>query len=508
MGQLLNSPWVEQFHRGRSDVREENWSPLAADTARVIAGAARGGRPGEKKRPQSVRDDTERHLRRTITARTSRRNAFPFQYPSATKLSLVLPDLVLISAAFFGVWVISAHQLPAPMLVLYLVAYALVAARDDSARGARSLLVLIAATATAAIFSYLALAISPRLTAVRPLAAWIGLSLLLVLARHHAARSQGEAFRTRHVMIVGNPSFGQALFESLRLDGRVRDVREFLLDRCLLDVQGAALMGQIARQACIDEVIIATADPAIMRVAVREARRNRLDVSVVPDLSGVHTFACEYAGGVPLLKVAEQRSPEWELAGKRALDVALAAMGLVALLPVFGLIAILIRSESRGPVLYRSVRVGQKGRRFNCCKFRTMIAGADATKSKLRAQNQRNGAFFKIADDPRVTRVGRVLRRYSLDELPQLWNVLRGDMSLVGPRPHPPDDVARYGTEDLRRLDFVPGITGLWQVTARQDPSFQRCVELDVEYIESWSLWLDFRILWRTIGVVLQGTGA
>lgn len=507
MGQLLNSPWVEQLHR-RSDVREANWSPFAADTARVIAGAARGVGRGEKKRPQPVRDEAERYLTRPITARTSRSNSFLFQCFPEARLSAVLPDLALISAAFLGVWVISAHQLPATALVLYLMAYALVAARDDSARGPRSLLALLAATVTAGSLSYLALASSAQPAAVRPLAAWIGLSLLLVVARHHAARSKKKAFPARHVMIVGNPSFGQTVFESIRRDGRVRDVREFLLDRCLLDVHGAALMGQIARQACIDEVIIATADPAIMRAAVREARRNRLDISVVPDLSGVRTLACEYVGGVPLLKVAEQQSPEWELAGKRVLDVMLAAIGLAVLLPVFGLIAILIRIESRGTVLYRSARVGLKGRRFNCCKFRTMIVGADATKSKLREQNQRTGAFFKIADDPRVTRVGRFLRRYSLDELPQLWNVLRGDMSLVGPRPHPPDDVARYGTEDLRRLDFVPGITGLWQVTARQDPSFQRCVDLDVEYIESWSLLLDFRILWRTISVVLQGTGA
>ena len=512
MGQLLNSPWVEQFHRRSSDVREESEPPAPANTARVIAGAARGARLGEKKRPQSVREGTDPYRTPPAAAYASQRNSFPLQNLSPAKLGVVLPDLVMISAAFFGVWAISGRQLPTPILAFYLMAYALVAAHGDSygnlVRAPSTFLAILAATVTAGVFSYLALAISPQPTAVRPLAAWVGLSLLLVIARHHTARSQREAFHARHVMVVGNPSFGQAVFESIRRDGGGREVREFLLDRCLLDLHGAALMSQLTRQACIDEVIIATADPSILQAAVREARRNRLDVYVVPELSGVHALACEYAGGVPLMKVAEQRCPEWELAGKRSLDVVLSAVGLAALLPVLGLIAILIRLESSGPVLYRSARVGQKGRRFNCCKFRTMIAGADATKAKLRALNQRSGAFFKIADDPRVTRVGRVLRRYSLDELPQLWNVLRGDMSLVGPRPHPPDDVARYGTEDLRRLDFVPGITGLWQVTARQDPSFQRCVELDVEYIESWSLWLDFRILWQTIGVVLQGTGA
>ena len=137
-----------------------------------------------------------------------------------------------------------------------------------------------------------------------------------------------------------------------------------------------------------------------------------------------------------------------------------------------------------------------------------MIPEADAAKENLRTRNEREGAFFKIADDPRVTRAGYFLRRYSLDELPQLWNVLRGEMSLVGPRPHPPDDVERYSVEHLQRLDFVPGITGLWQVTARRDRSFERSVMLDVDYIQRWSLALDLQILWKTIPAVFQGSGA
>ena len=136
-----------------------------------------------------------------------------------------------------------------------------------------------------------------------------------------------------------------------------------------------------------------------------------------------------------------------------------------------------------------------------------MIPEAAAAKEELRSCNEREGAFFKISNDPRVTRFGRFLRRYSLDELPQLWNVLRGEMSLVGPRPHPPDDVERYSVEHLQRLDFVPGITGLWQVTARRDRSFERSVTLDVDYIQNWSLALDLWILWKTIPAVFQGSG-
>jgi lipopolysaccharide/colanic/teichoic acid biosynthesis glycosyltransferase len=157
--------------------------------------------------------------------------------------------------------------------------------------------------------------------------------------------------------------------------------------------------------------------------------------------------------------------------------------------------------------LYRSTRVGRNGALFTFYKFRTMQADADATKEELRLRNERRGAFFKMVDDPRVTRLGRWLRRYSLDELPQLWNVLRGEMSLVGPRPHPVDDVARYELEDLRRLDCTPGMTGLWQVTARNDPSFQRCVALDLEYINRWNLRLDFQILAKTFSAVLNGSG-
>ena len=286
-----------------------------------------------------------------------------------------------------------------------------------------------------------------------------------------------------------------------------RALREFILDRSLREPLGAAMMRRIARRECIDEVIVATPDPVVVRIAVREAKRNQWDVVVVPDLHGASAFDFESIGGLPMLKVREQQFPEFELALKRFVDVFLSSTGLVALGPLLLLIATIVKLESPGPVLYRAVRIGRRGERFNCYKFRTMVPHAGQMKNELRSRNQRVGAFFKIQDDPRVTRVGRFLRRYSLDELPQLWNVLLGDMSLVGPRPHPADDVERYSVEDLRRLDFVPGITGLWQITARQDPSFKRCVELDVEYITHWNVMLDIKILIRTITAVLQGSG-
>lgn len=422
-------------------------------------------------------------------------------------------DLLLISIIFFGVSTITAHQLSSPILASYLVAYALVGIQGsrypNSATSAHSFSSQAEAVAIATLLAILALALSPTNTSTLPLFLWSGGNWLALSVWHEIRRSHNKtASGIRRVMIVGNPAMGQVLFDNLRQTNSVRDVQEFLLDRCLLEPHGAMLMSRVARQACIDEVIIATEEPTIIKTALRAARLNRLDAYVAFDLSGMQMFACENISGVTLLKVSEHSLPEWTLTGKRVIDVALSSISLVVLLPILALIGLLIKIESPGPALYRAERVGRKGRRFACYKFRTMVHAADAMKQDLRQLNQRNGAFFKIAGDPRTTRIGRFLRQYSIDELPQLWNVLRGDMSLVGPRPHPPDDVARYNIEDMRRLDFVPGMTGLWQVTARQDPSFQRCVDLDVEYIESWSLSLDFRILCRTIGVVLQGTGA
>jgi len=192
---------------------------------------------------------------------------------------------------------------------------------------------------------------------------------------------------------------------------------------------------------------------------------------------------------------------------KRIIDVALSGIALLFLWPLLLVIAVAVKLESSGPIIYRSLRAGKKRQKFACYKFRTMVDGADELKDSLRRFNERRDPFFKIANDPRVTRLGRFLRKYSLDELPQFWNVLKGDMSLVGPRPHPVDDCARYRPPDHRRLDVKPGITGLWQVIARTDPSFETCMKLDLEYMKRWSLSLDFKILLRTVPAVLAGEG-
>jgi exopolysaccharide biosynthesis polyprenyl glycosylphosphotransferase len=192
---------------------------------------------------------------------------------------------------------------------------------------------------------------------------------------------------------------------------------------------------------------------------------------------------------------------------KRIMDVVASSLLLVLLSPFFALIALAIKLESHGSVFYRQERVGLHGRPFSIVKFRSMCSTADQQLVDLAELNEVKGHAFKLKRDPRVTRVGRVLRRTSLDELPQLLNVLRGEMSLVGPRPPLPDEVARYDVWHRRRLSMKPGMTGLWQVDARHDRDFDRWVEKDLEYIDGWSLWLDLKIMARTVPSMLAGTG-
>jgi lipopolysaccharide/colanic/teichoic acid biosynthesis glycosyltransferase len=193
---------------------------------------------------------------------------------------------------------------------------------------------------------------------------------------------------------------------------------------------------------------------------------------------------------------------------KRVLDVLLSSVALMTLAPLIAAICVAVMFDSPGPIFYCSDRIGKKGRVFRCIKFRTMVADADLRREEVLHMNERDGVLFKISNDPRITSFGHFLRKYSLDELPQFLNVLRGDMSMVGPRPPIASEVKRYDLSHLRRLDVVPGMTGLWQVQARQDPSFDNYISLDTAYIQNWSIWLDLKILIRTLSVVVGGTGS
>lgn len=194
---------------------------------------------------------------------------------------------------------------------------------------------------------------------------------------------------------------------------------------------------------------------------------------------------------------------------KRLIDIVASAVGLTLLLPLFAIVALAIRLESPGPIFFSQTRVGRWGELFRMYKFRSMYIDAEKRKKFLMAQNEMNGGvLFKMKQDPRITRVGRLIRKASIDELPQLWNVLIGDMSLVGPRPPVPSEVDQYSLSDRRRLDVIPGITCIWQVSGRSDIPFPEQVELDVQYIESQSLLTDLKILLNTIPAVLLGKGA
>lgn len=212
-------------------------------------------------------------------------------------------------------------------------------------------------------------------------------------------------------------------------------------------------------------------------------------------------------GIIPVLEYSEA-DINYRLKFKRLFDFVLTSFILVYLLPVIAVIAVLIKLDGPGPVFYKSKRYGRRGRPFNMYKFRSMVCNADSMLAQLKSSNEVDGPIFKIRKDPRVTRIGAFLRRYSLDELPQILNVFKGDMSLVGPRPLPVDQIEKEDLQQLKRLEVRPGITGLWQIRGRSDLSFVRLVKWDIWYINNWSFGLDLYILLQTIPVVVRGTGA
>lgn len=218
----------------------------------------------------------------------------------------------------------------------------------------------------------------------------------------------------------------------------------------------------------------------------------------------LHQTAPRLTLAAPALRRKKRSVPTF----KRPFDVAVTSLMVLFSLPVMLCIAALVKLSSPGPVLFRQTRVGLGGQTFSMLKFRSMYADAEARLGELQALSERDGVCFKIANDPRVTPVGRILRRLSLDELPQLLNVLKGDMSLVGPRPGLPSEVAEYSAHDRKRLNALPGISGAWQVGGRADVSFEEMIEMDLDYIATCSLFRDLSILLRTFRAVIDGRGA
>lgn len=328
-----------------------------------------------------------------------------------------------------------------------------------------------------------------------------------------------EGLEVRNILIIGAGRVGNALRNHLetlhhfgfRFKGFVA-LSEKEMDgsnpEIVADIRN---MLQVSRGLFIDEIFFSVpAERSVVMKVVEEARSAGIDVRVVPDLyDGLAWNApVEYIGQFPTIPLHRREFPIASFMAKRMLDITVSSLALLFLSPIMLLIAIMVKLDSKGPIFYKANRIGRKGRKFHCFKFRTMVQDADARKKELQHMNERDGILFKITKDPRITRVGRRLRKYSLDELPQLWNVLRGDMSLVGPRPPLAAEVEKYDLSHLRRLDVLPGITGLWQVEARQDPSFDNYISLDTAYVENWTFMLDVKILVRTISVVISGTGS
>ncbi len=440
-----------------------------------------------------------------------------------TLYRLVVADLIVLAMACSVPLLISpAWGLPQSCIPVYAVLVTLFGFTegfykdDEEPRLAR----LVGILARSAMFAMALVFVAARVE-LQPLPALTTLTtslaglLLWRYSRQLAWKRRARDAESRNVLIVGGGPVARSIARALRNDPLQHTlVRGFLADDVPLS---PAVLGRIedldwlARAEFVDEVILALPDePVRTRKAAEIALRNHLDIRAVPDLPPDFWLdaGVDRIGGVPVVTLHREPLPSAALFLKRLLDVAGAALGLVLASPLMAVIALLIRLDSLGPAVYSAERTGAKGRRFRCFKFRSMVTDADRLKEELRGRNQRQGPIFKIDDDPRITRIGRIIRRYSLDELPQLWNVLRGEMSLVGPRPHPVDEVNHYELHHYRRLDVKPGITGLWQITARNCPSFDLNMHLDLTYIENWSLRLDLRILASTVRVLFAPEGA
>ena len=261
-------------------------------------------------------------------------------------------------------------------------------------------------------------------------------------------------------------------------------------------VDEVAICLPFSEQEAIDE---------IARLCEEEGKIVRIPVAVLERT--LSSGRIENIDGTPIISLVSGSDRIVGLAAKRALDLGGSAFLLLLLSPLFALLAALVKLESSGDALFRQERVGLHGRTFRVVKFRSMCSGAEQQLEGVRQLNVIRGHAFKAERDPRVTRVGRFMRRTSLDELPQLWNVLRGEMSLVGPRPPLPREVAEYDVWHRRRLSMKPGMTGLWQIGARSEAEFDRWVEKDLEYIDRWSFWLDLKIIARTVPAMLSGEG-
>jgi len=424
-----------------------------------------------------------------------------------------LPDPNLAVAVFVGMWI----------AVLWM--HGLYRARErwtrrgEIAAVLRAALVQLVLTLSALyvfklpdVSRLLLLVVFPALT-IAAIGIRIGIRQILVFLRDHGrnvrfmlvlgANTRAKAFAD---LVECHAELGLVVIGHLKADPSDNGV---VLNRPLLGTLDD--LERILHSEIVDEVAICLpfAMEELIEQAVylceQEGKVVRMPVAPVERM--LTTGRLESIDGLGVYSLANGPDRAIGLLVKRLVDIVGAAFLMVAVSPVMAALAIAIKRDSKGPVFFRQERVGLHGRTFRLVKFRSMCLDAEDLLENLRDGNEIKGHAFKLNNDPRTTRIGRFLRRSSLDELPQLWNVLWGQMSLVGPRPPLPNEVVNYDTWHRRRLSMKPGITGLWQVGARHSPEFDHWVEQDLDYIDRWSLWLDFKIIARTLPAVLNGTG-
>jgi exopolysaccharide biosynthesis polyprenyl glycosylphosphotransferase len=423
------------------------------------------------------------------------------------------PDPNLIVAVFVGMWI----------AVLWI--HGLYRARErwtrrgEMAAVLRATLVQLALTLSALyvfklpdVSRLLLVVVFPALT-IAAIGIRIGIRQILVFLRDHGrnvrfmlvlgANARAKAFAD---LVECHAELGLVVIGHLKADPSDNGV---VLNRPLLGMLDD--LEEILHNKIVDEVAICL--PFSMEELIEQAvylceqEGKVVRMPVAPVERMLTAGRLESIDGVGVYSLANGPDRAVGLLAKRLVDIVAAAFLMVAVSPVMAALAIAIKRDSKGPVFFRQERVGLHGRVFKLVKFRSMCLDAEDQLEDLRHSNEINGHAFKLNNDPRTTRIGRFLRRSSLDELPQLLNVLRGQMSLVGPRPPLPNEVVNYDKWHRRRLSMKPGITGLWQVGARHSPEFDHWVEQDLDYIDRWSLWLDFKIIARTLPAVLSGTG-
>ncbi|WP_343073270.1 exopolysaccharide biosynthesis polyisoprenyl-phosphate hexose-1-phosphate transferase EpsZ [Pyxidicoccus fallax] len=453
----------------------------------------------------------------------------------AAKLNLTV-DLVLMSGVLVAAGWLNGQLVPATswlvpgMVVAALVTWIITGTAlclYDSRFVERSKLdhVALVSVATLAVVTVLAFAglmlpDSVNMLSVAPLLVvfWpVALLLRLFVFRPVAAQERPMD----SVLIVGTGAMGRYTGEDLVRRGRrqVLGYVRFKDDTSSTSELPAQVMGSlddlehILRNTAVDEVYIAgntLKQGESMQAAIKLAERFG-----VPFALPAHSFRLDRARPIERRAVSDgflhfaAVSPKpHQMAMKRLFDICVSAVALWMLLPLLAFVALAVKLTSKGPIFFKQLRVGQNGKPFYMLKFRSMVVNAEELKAKLAAQNEMSGPVFKMKNDPRITGIGRFIRKFSIDELPQFINVLRGEMSIVGPRPPVPSEVAKYETWQRRRLSVRPGLTCIWQVSGRNQISFEEWMYLDMQYIDHWSLTSDLTLLLQTVPVVLTGRGA